>query len=110
MFRLGSGGSSPNPQNTWGWPGGRNETVSADAGDFSIHSFKGWMDAIMTRLFELGGGEYWYSNTADRNVRVLYSAVFSSTGEPYDTNAAGLQQYKAAASYHLPGSCHSLYL
>jgi hypothetical protein len=85
MFRLGSGGSSPNPQNTWGWPGGRNETVSADAGDFSIHSFKGWMDAIMTRLFELGGGEYWYSNTADRNVRVLYSAVFSSTGEPYDT-------------------------
>ena len=67
----------------WGWPGGRNETVSASAGE--THSFKDWMDSVMTRLFELGGGEAWFSNTADRNVQVLYTDVFTSTGEPYDS-------------------------
>ena len=84
LFRLGTGGSRPNSSNVWGWPGGRNETVSAIAGDLSISSFKDWLDAIMTRLFELGGGEFWYSNTSDRNVQVLYSSVFVSTGEPYE--------------------------
>jgi hypothetical protein len=37
----------------------------------------------MSRLFELGGGENWYSGTADRNVQILYKSVFSQTGEPY---------------------------
>jgi hypothetical protein len=74
MFKLDS---------IWGWPGGRDETVSSSAGE--THSFKDWMDSVMTRLWELGGGEAWFGDTADRNVQVLYTEVFTSTGEPYDT-------------------------
>jgi hypothetical protein len=83
FFRLGSGGSRPNSQAAWGWPGGRSELINSAAGDLSVGSFKSWLDAVMTRLFELGGGEYWYSNTADRNVQAHYTSVFSETGEPY---------------------------
>ena len=81
LFRLGTGGSTPNSQNVWGWPGGR--TTGIAAGDLSIGSFKNWLDAVMTRLFELGGGQNWYSSTADRNVQVHYTSVFTQTGEPY---------------------------
>jgi hypothetical protein len=86
-FRLGCGGSSPQSVNPFGWPGGRNEsnaTTSAVAGDRSIKSLKGWMDAIMSRIWEIGGGEFWYSATADRNVRISANSVFTSTGEPFE--------------------------
>lgn len=87
MFRLGSGGSNPLAVNPFGWPGGRNEsstTLSTVAGDRSIFSFKDWMNATMTRLWELGGGEFWYSPTADRNVAMVSNNIFTSTGEPFE--------------------------
>lgn len=87
MFRLGSGGSNPLAINPFGWPGGRNEAsaaLSTVAGDYSIFSFKEWLNAVMTRLWEVGGGEYWYSPTADRNVSMVSNAIFGSTGEPFE--------------------------
>jgi hypothetical protein len=85
FFRLGQGGTNPSAVSPYGWPGGRNEaasTLSTIAGDRSIGSLKTWCDAVMTRLWEIGGGEYWYSATADRNVSIGHiSTVFASTGE-----------------------------
>ena len=70
----------------YGWPGGRDETTGAsNAGDKSITSMKQWQNAIMTRLWELGGGQYWYSLTADRNVKMIQgSSTFVSTGEAFE--------------------------
>lgn len=86
LFRLGTGGSNPLDVAPFSWPGGRNEagSLAAIAGDRSIKSLKNWMDATMTRLWELGGGEYWYSATADRNVVMVSNSVFTSTGEPFE--------------------------
>jgi hypothetical protein len=92
LFRLGSGGSNPNPQNTFNW-GNYNNTqnginprrewvntdgtlnsnpltvgmsASPDAfnyGDFAITNFKQWMDAVMSRFKEIDGSDYWYVNS-----------------------------------------------
>jgi hypothetical protein len=93
LFRNGSGGDSPNYNNPFGWPGGRNEanlSTALVAGDKSIKSLKQWMNAIMTRLQELGGGEYWYSLTADRNVRMTQEGVFDSNGESFEWDGTNL--------------------
>jgi hypothetical protein len=78
MFRLGSGGDVGSSQYSYGWPGGRYENTSGDLfskGDKEIGALKPWMDAVMTRIWELGGGEYWYSATADRNVQLTWTAL-----------------------------------
>lgn len=91
LFRLGSGGANPNPQNTFKW-GNYNNTQSTnprkewinedsnlnsnpltvgtnapsdafDYGDFSITNFKEWMDAVMTRVKEITGSDYWYTDS-----------------------------------------------
>ena len=79
MFRLGSGGISPNPFNQYQWrnlpnpsfqrseppikmlAGGVNPFQGADKNIFTL---KEWMDAIMTKLRELGGTIYWYEDTS----------------------------------------------
>ena len=74
MFRLGSGGSAPDPLAVYGWPGGRTEVGDDSdftAGDKAISSFRDWLAAAMSRLWEVGGGEHWYSPTADRNVKLM---------------------------------------
>ncbi len=84
MFRLGSGGDVPNAGSSFAWPFGRQENSSLTAftaGDKSLISNKDWMDAIMTRVWEIGGGENWYSPTSDKNVKLVrYPAptVFSN--------------------------------
>lgn len=80
FFRLGDGGTVPNPGASFHWPAGRNEVNSGDpfaGGDKTITNFKSWMNAVMTRIWEVGGGEYWYSSTEDRNV------VMARTGSPF---------------------------
>lgn len=70
LFRLGTGGSSPNIFNSYSWPQGRVEppTISTSSnqnpfsgGDKGILNFKNWMDAIMSSLKEIKGTPYWYS-------------------------------------------------
>ncbi len=87
MFgRLGTGGTVPDSQYAYPWPGSRT-TEDADGfsdGDKSITSLKEWMDATMTRLWELGGGEYWYSPTADRNVQMVRAGATFTNGEWFE--------------------------
>lgn len=94
FFRLGSGGTNPNAQNAYSWPAGRNEGDSGDpftGADKSIGSLKTCIDALMTRLWEIGGGEYWYSPTADRNVRLVHTgSPFVSTGEHFEFPSSNL--------------------
>jgi hypothetical protein len=88
LFRMADGGDAPASNTPFSWPGGRNEgdsTTAYVAGDRSIRSMKEWMSATMTRLQEIAGGEYWYSLTADRNVRMAQGgSVFASTGEAFE--------------------------
>lgn len=90
LFRLGSGGANPNPQNKFAWgnlintqPGAepRREWISPtigdnpltvrpgdsslafDYGDFAIKNLKDWMDAIMSRIQELANSDYWYTGS-----------------------------------------------
>lgn len=98
LYRLGSGGSTPSKLNTYSWPGGRDEKVQNAAnnvfsgGDKGISSFKEYSDAILTRLWELGGGEFWYSGTADRDTKVIYdgASTLASNNDNYDWTGTAL--------------------
>lgn len=110
MFRLGSGGINPNPFNTYGWrslpsgsyarqepptqmlAGGVNPFQGADK---NILTLKEWMDAIMSKLRELGGTTYWYDDTSSFSIITnFYDAVataFKSKGKwVHDTVTPGL--------------------
>lgn len=92
-FRLGSGGSSPDALNAYAWPQGRNEATATTAfsgGDKAIGSLKDWMDAAMTRLWELGGGEHWYSSTADRNLVLVSTGTTFANGENFSWDGTNL--------------------
>jgi hypothetical protein len=71
LFRLGTGGATPNPNNTFVFnPALENPlTISGSSaadpfvgGDWDLTNFKQWMDAVMTVLKQLNGGAYWYTN------------------------------------------------
>ncbi len=110
MFRLGSGGINPNPFNTYGWrslpsagyersepptqmlAGGVNPFQGADK---NILTLKEWMDAVMSKLRELGGTTYWYDDTSSFSIITnFYDAVattFKSKGKwLHDTVTPGL--------------------
>ncbi len=86
-FRLGSGGSVPNRYNAFPWVSGRQENTSGavfTGGDKGIGSMKDWMDSVMTRLWEVGGGQYWYSPTADREMKMIFGQpVIIATGDNF---------------------------
>jgi hypothetical protein len=79
MFRLGEGGVNPDPFSRYNF---RNDPTSDFArkeppttmssaldpnpfqgGDKNIQSLKEWMDAVMTKLAEIGGTTFWYEDT-----------------------------------------------
>lgn len=94
LFRLGSGGDTSNQYNSYSWPSGRAERDPNvlpslnrfDGGDKTIQTQKDWMDAVMTRLWEVGGGQHWYSPTADRNIRLAGNGadLFTTTGDNFE--------------------------
>lgn len=102
MFRLGQGGDFPNRYSAYSWPGTRFENQHDQSGEFdynvdvfsggdkSIGSYKEWMDAVMTRLKEIGGGEYWYSATADRNVNMIWTGSPFTGGENFEWDGTNL--------------------
>ncbi len=73
LFRLGTGGASPNPFFLYPWtaqPEGRLENPSTSSsnsvnpfhgGDKMLMTLKDWMNAIMSALQEIKGTVYWYS-------------------------------------------------
>lgn len=86
MFRLGAGGDSPDRYSHYtAWSRPETHSTSTNnafmGGDKELGSMKGWMDAVMTRIWEVGGGEYWYSATADRNVSLTTYGTPFGTGE-----------------------------
>ena len=76
-FRLAAGGDSPNPLGTYSWPQGRAPEVgtSFTGGDKAITNEKTWKSAIMQRLWEVTGGEYWYSDVTDKNIKWYSTSV-----------------------------------
>jgi hypothetical protein len=106
MFRLGTGGQSPNPYNTFSWPAlpsamyERLETPITitsssglnpfEGGDKNIMTFKQWMDAVMSQLASLGGNSYWYEDIGTYSLINLFSLLnltFYSKGK-YEHSSA----------------------
>lgn len=110
MFRLGTGGINPDPFNTYGWrslpssPYQRNEpptTMTAggvdpfQGADKNILTLKEWMDAIMSKLRELGGTTYWYEDTSTFSIISNFvdamNTAFKSKGKwLHDSSTPGL--------------------
>lgn len=79
MYRLGSGGVSPNPFSNFSFrndpsaPYARTEPTTTmtsaldpnpfQGGDKNIFTLKEWMDVVMTKLKEISGTTYWYENS-----------------------------------------------
>lgn len=97
MYRLATGGDFPARYASFTWPTSRIEQDPAisglstldrfSGGDKDIHSQKDWMDAVMSRIWEIGGGQNWYSATADRNLKVVglpSPSVFTSTSDNFE--------------------------
>jgi hypothetical protein len=99
MFRLGTGSDTPNASAQYAWTDTTRKensitfssTSAADpfaGGDKGITSFKQWMDALMTRLWELGGGQFWYSQVARDNVKLIFGTpVLGSSNDNFDWNS-----------------------
>lgn len=83
MYRLGSGGDTALATYTHPWSTRLENSITYTAGsadpftgeDKSISSMKSWMNAMMTSVWELRGGEKWYSPQHRDNVKVLYGPV-----------------------------------
>jgi hypothetical protein len=104
MGRLTPGGAVSTEVNPFGWPGGRSDVTLSSTnpivGDKALRSFKDIINAIETRLWELGGGDSWYSPTADRNVNLLTgSSVFTSSGESFEIVSGNLHWKGLKISY-----------
>jgi hypothetical protein len=86
-FRLALGGDSPNPLGTYSWPQGRapENSQSFTGGDKAITNEKIWKSAIMQRLWEITGGEYWYSDVTDKNIK-----WYATTIDPLTWNGTTL--------------------
>ena len=110
MFRLGSGGISPDPFNSYQFrslpgtgfkrteppitllPGGVNPFQGADK---NILSLKEWMDLVMTKLKEIGGSTYWYEDFSTYNLVNTFidslATTFKSKGSwTHDSSTPGL--------------------
>ena len=95
MFRLGTGGVSPNPSATFAWPAipstmyERQETPITltsssgpnpfQGGDKNLLSLKQWMDAVMTKLAELGGTQFWYEDTSTFSLVSIFNDALATT-------------------------------
>jgi hypothetical protein len=93
MGRVAPGGDFAAINQGYNWPGGRFENLTGDIfsnGDKGISSVREWMQAAMTRIWEIGGGQYWYSATADRNVTVIWWGATLSNGENFSWSGTNL--------------------
>lgn len=85
MFRLGSGGQSPDPNHSHAYgvnpenPLIATSNASPDpfaGGDWELLDFKAWMDAVMTEIKNIKGSAYWYSNGSSLVPGINLSDVF----------------------------------
>ena len=94
LFRLGTGGVAPNAQAEYAFPAlpdsthARLETSGIinslanpnpfQGGDKNITTLKQWMDAIMTKLKELGGTTYWYEDTTTFSLLKIWNDALAT--------------------------------
>jgi hypothetical protein len=115
LFRLGSGGATPNPYHKYPWNAqteGRTENPSTSTssaspfrgGDKMLYTLKDWMDAVMTSISEIKGSTYWYSSgssISNINLTDLFSdaafSVMTGTGR-FKHVSAGLLQWTSTLS------------
>lgn len=83
LFRLGTGGASPNPFYIYPWTAqteGRTESPSTSTsnsvnpfrgGDKMLGTLKDWMNAVMTSIQEIKGTTYWYSISSSGSIQSL---------------------------------------
>ena len=116
MFRLGTGGSTPNPYSNFNFPSlpsvpyARNEPSTLmisntdpnpfQGGDKNIQSLKDWMDAVMSKIKELSGTPYWYYLSPSISVPQVFqdalASVLKSKGEwKHDGTTPGLVTWTA---------------
>ena len=95
MFRLGSGGMSSSAYNRYSFKElpssdyARNEPNAVitsplnpnpfQGGDKNINSLKEWMDAVMTKLAELGGTTFWYEDVSEYNAINTFNDVLATS-------------------------------
>lgn len=95
LYRLGTGGIAPNPLATFAFPeqpsstyarhepDGTMETLSDpnpfQGGDKNIKTMKQWMDAVMTKLKEIGGTTYWYDDTTTFTLYKIFQDALATT-------------------------------
>ena len=91
MFRLGTGGISPNPANRFAWPAipsvqyeqletpititSPTQPNPFEGGDKNLTSLKQWMDAVMSQLANLGGTQYWYEDNSTFSLISLFNDI-----------------------------------
>jgi hypothetical protein len=92
LGRLASGGDLPDLTYGWAWPEGRKEISGQPfaGGDKAIYSLKSSLDAIMTRIWEIGGGERWSSAVQDRNLRMSRSGATFNNSEYFEWDGTNL--------------------
>ncbi len=94
LFRLGSGGSAPDPFSTFAFrsdpnaafartepPALMTTTIDPNAfvgGDKNIYTLKEWMDVTMTKIKELGGSRYWYEDAGLSLANIFTDGVAST--------------------------------
>jgi len=95
MFRLGTGGVSPDQIGSYTFRSLPSASYSRDeppisvddstsptpffGGDKNIFSLKEWMDAVMTKLLELSGTTYWYESAPTINLLNLFDDTVGSS-------------------------------
>ena len=90
--RGGSGGGASDELYAYPWAQGRVPINSGGfrGGDRAIASLKDWMDAAMTRLWEVAGGERWFSAVTPTNVKLTRSGALFTNGEHFEWDGTDL--------------------
>lgn len=123
MFRLGTGGVAPDPfadydfrdepSSTYARQEPNGTMTSAldpnpfQGGDKNIQSLKEWMDAVMTRLKEIGGTTYWYQAPSGSNTPSVANVFLDALGSTikskgkwvHDGSTAGEVQFTEDLHY-----------
>jgi len=108
LFRLGTGGATPDINNQFTFSTNPENPLEAtstgdpdpfDGGDWEIDSWKEWMDAIMSMVLNMKGGAFWYSagsslvtgvNLSDLHFDTAASFLSGSGKFTHDSSTPGL--------------------
>lgn len=122
LFRLGTGGASPNPFYVYPWPEGQTEnpvTSSSNSsnpfygGDKGITDLKDWMNAVMSQILEIIGGQYWYSpvsgsggggSIADLREDAVNTILTGNGNITHSATTAGLVNWSSTLNLTIVGS------